>query len=113
MKKTKMKRDKYGNLYWEEYYKHLPIPKDWENVSYGNDELPSFEFNGYHIWINSPLLKDRKQNYLGIGHKDLSGFEDWIYSVMKADEYGMGEKSEELYTSDFNEVLNYVNKENK
>ena len=29
-----MKRDKYGNLYWEEYYKHLPIPKDWENVSF-------------------------------------------------------------------------------
>ena len=27
------KRDKYGNLYWEEYYKYT-IPKDWENVSY-------------------------------------------------------------------------------
>ena len=105
------KKDEHGNLYWEEYYKHLPIPKEWENVSYSNDELPSFEYNGYHIWINSPLLKERKENYLGIGYKDLSNFEDWKYAITLIDEYGDGEKSEELITSDFNEVLNYVNKE--
>ena len=53
----------------------------------------------------------RKENYLGIGHKDLSNFEDWKYAITLIDEYGDGEKSEEFITSDFNEVLNYVNKE--
>ena len=108
-----MKKNKKTNLTWEEYYQDLPIPTEWQNVSYSNDEFPSFEFNGYHIWINSPLLRERKENYLGFGHEDLSKFEDWKYAVTLVDEYGDGEKSEELITSDFNEVLEYVNKENK
>ena len=108
-----MKTNNKTNLTWEEYYQDLPIPTEWQNVSYGNDEFPSFEFNGYHIWINSPLLRERKENYLGFGHEDLSNFEDWKYAITLVDEYGDGEKSEELITSDFNEVLEYVNKENK
>jgi hypothetical protein len=108
-----MKTNKKTYLTWEEYYQDVPIPTEWQNVSYRNDEFPSFEFNGYHIWINSPLLRERKENYLGFGHEDLSNFEDWRYAVTLVDEYGDGEKSEELITSDFNEVLEYVNKENK
>ena len=42
-----MKSNKKTNL-TEEYYQDLPIPKEWQNVSYSNDEFPSFEFNGYH-----------------------------------------------------------------
>ncbi len=29
---------------WEDYYADLDIPEGWENVSYGNDALPSFLF---------------------------------------------------------------------
>ena len=27
---------------WGDYYSDLDIPEGWENVSYGNDALPSF-----------------------------------------------------------------------
>ena len=29
----------FRGLTWKDYYKDLDIPKDWENISYGNDEL--------------------------------------------------------------------------
>jgi len=32
---------------WKNYYKDLDIPKTWENVSYSNDELPSFIYNKF------------------------------------------------------------------
>ena len=94
---------------WTDYYKGLPIPKDWKNISYSNDELPSFSCNGFQIWINSPLLEELKESYLGIGYKDLSKYEDWIYSVMYERDYAEGEDNL-LYTNDFNEVINFVNK---
>jgi hypothetical protein len=27
---------------WKNYYTDLDIPESWENISYSNDELPSF-----------------------------------------------------------------------
>jgi hypothetical protein len=36
------KLDYQKKLTWEDYYRYLDIPDEWENVSYGNDELPSF-----------------------------------------------------------------------
>lgn len=94
---------------WTDYYKDLPIPKDWENISYGNDELPSFSCNGYQIWINSPSLEERKENYLGLGYKDLSKYKDWIYTIKYARDYAE-DKDNLLYTNDFNEVVDFVNK---
>ena len=96
-------------MMWADYYKDLPIPKDWENVSYGNDELPSFACNGYQIWINSPILAERQENYLGIGFKDLSNYEDWIYTIKYERDYAE-DKDNLLYTNDFKEVIDFVNK---
>ena len=96
-------------MMWTEYYKHLPIPSDWENVSYGNDELPSFACNGYQIWINSPILAERQENYLGIGFKDLSKYEDWIYTIKYERDYAE-DKDNLLYTNDFSEVIDFVKK---
>mgnify|MGYP003144332193 FL=1 len=110
MTKDNYKRDQYGNLYWSEYYKDLPIPKDWENISYGNDELPSFSCNGYTIWINSPILKERQENYLAIGFEDLSDYKDWIFAITYTRDYGEVSREDEFNTCDFNEVLDYVNK---
>tara|TARA_R100000479_G_scaffold76761_1_gene37276 strand:- start:71 stop:553 length:483 start_codon:yes stop_codon:yes gene_type:complete len=96
-------------MMWTEYYKDLPIPSDWENVSYGNDELPSFACNGYQIWINSPILAERQENYLGIGFKDLSKYEDWIYTIKYERDYAE-DKDNLLYTNDFSEVIDFVKK---
>ena len=68
----------FKGLHWEDYYKDLDIPKDWENISYGNDELPSFLYKDYQIWINSPLLSERKEGYLGIGFDNLDHYKDMV-----------------------------------
>tara|TARA_R100001460_G_scaffold53240_2_gene92279 strand:+ start:229 stop:732 length:504 start_codon:yes stop_codon:yes gene_type:complete len=105
-------------MMWTDYYKDLPIPSDWENVSYGNDELPSFACNGYQIWINSPNIEERKESYLGLGFGTLTDYEDWIFHVRYYfDEETKKEhiKKEEgyfdgFYFTDFQKVLNFVNK---
>ena len=123
------KLDYQKKLTWEDYYRYLDIPDEWENVSYGNDELPSFSHNGYQIWINHPTLEGRRENYLGIGYKDLSEFEDWKFAVCYTRDYGnlldkckyikresFSDKvadshgCEQLMTMFFNEVVDFVNK---
>lgn len=96
-------------MLWSDYYKNLDIPKDWENISYGNDELPSFSCNGYTIWINSPILEERQENYLSIGYKDLSEYQDWIFAVTYTRDYGEGAE-DLLQSTDFDEVVKFVNK---
>lgn len=94
---------------WSDYYKHLDIPKNWDNISYGNDELPSFSCNGYTIWINSPSLKERQENYLRLGFKDLSDYEDYIFAVTYTRDYAeVG--NDLLMSSNFDEVVSFVNK---
>ena len=110
MSKDNYKRNQYGNIYWSEYYKDLPIPNDWENISYGNDELPSFSCNGYTIWINSPILEERQENYLAIGFEDLSDYKDWIFAITYTRDYGEVSREDEFKTNDFNKVVDYVNK---
>ena len=121
--------DHQNKLTWTDYYRYIDIPDEWENVSYGNDELPSFSHNGYQIWINHPTLEGRQENYLGIGHKDLSEFEDWRFAVCYTRDYGnlldqckyieresFSDKNadshgcEQLKTMFFNEVVDFVNK---
>jgi len=123
------KLDYQNKLTWEDYYQYLDIPDEWENVSYGNDESPSFSHNGYQIWINHPTLEGRQQAYLGIGYKDLSEFEDWKFAVCYTRDYGNlldkckyikresfpdenadSHGCEQLMTMYFNEVVDFVNK---
>lgn len=92
---------------WNEYIKDLTLPKGWADVSYRNDALPSFMSSdnydkGYHIWIDSHDIKERKQNSL-----DIYGLENKLaprFHVVLG--YG-GE--ENLFTSDnFNEVVKWI-----
>ena len=97
---------------WKNYYRNVDIPNDWENVSYGNDMFPSFEFNGYQIWFNSPILAIRHENYLDFGYDNLDNFEedgwDWQFLVTLSEEYGEVGKEPILKTSDFDEVIKLV-----
>ena len=107
------KLDYQNRLTWEDYYRYLDIPDEWENVSYGNDELPSFSINGYHIWINRPTLEGRQQAYLGYkpdgNEYALKDYQDWRFAVMYESDYGYG-KEDLLVTMYFNEVVDFVNK---
>jgi hypothetical protein len=90
---------------WDQYTKGYCIPANWEDTSWGNDELPSFETNGYRIWVNSPDLAERKesQEHMGI---PISKFVDWIFAVTRSSYY---EESEDLLLStNIKEVIDFV-----
>ena len=38
---------------WDTYITDLDIPDTWECTNFHHDELPSFEINGYKVWIDS------------------------------------------------------------
>jgi hypothetical protein len=88
------------NITWEQYTSLYNIPADWEDTSWGNDELPSFENNGYKIWVNSPSLAERKesQEHMGIPANE---FVDWIFAISYDGE-------DLLLTMDFNEAIDFV-----
>ena len=111
---------------WETYINDLDIPKNWECTSYGNDELPSYQVNGFHIWIDSHDLQERIQNT-----KNIFGDDVWIleereivngidvtgdnlsrrFIIQHADNYN-GDIYDDvtlLATDNFKEVINYVN----
>jgi hypothetical protein len=83
---------------WKDHYRDLNIPSQWQNISYGNDELPSFLCNGYQIWINAPTLNERKE---------WCDDEDWLFAVTYANEYGE-QPADLLRTMDFDEVVSFV-----
>ena len=95
------------NITWDQYTKGYCIPADWENTSWGNDELPSFETNGYRIWVNSPYFAERKesQEHLGMTGDD---FKDWIFAVTYCSEIGAGEDL--LLSTNIKEVIDFVSK---
>tara|TARA_R100000687_G_C6364325_1_gene124930 strand:- start:39 stop:530 length:492 start_codon:yes stop_codon:yes gene_type:complete len=97
-------------LNWTDYYKDLDIPKTWENISYSNDEFPSFSCKGYTIWINSPNKKEREENYLGIGYDNLDDYEDWIFVVTYTHDYGTVTHRDLLSSMDFKKVKEFVSK---
>ena len=91
---------------WEDYYSDLDIPEGWENVSYGNDALPSFisdkdNIKGYQIWINSHNPEVKKLNSL-----DIYGVEEsFRFCVTLC--YGY---EKDLFQSDnFIEVIEWIN----
>ena len=111
---------------WDIYITDLDIPDNWECTSFHHDELPSYQFNGYHIWIDSHDLHQRIQNTKNIFGKDLYISEernivDGVdvtddnlmsrFTIEYADNYN-GVISNDitlLSTNDFQEVINYVN----
>jgi hypothetical protein len=80
---------------WKNYYKDLNIPKTWENISYSNDELPSFMYNKFQVWIDKP-------------DSDKSQFPN-RFCVMKLDDDNQTIDDQFFESNDFNEVLNLIN----
>ena len=97
---------------WKDYTDDLAIPEDWEDITWHNNELPSFIVNGYHIWINSPRAEERKENYTSNGWNP-DDYEDWRFEVQAYNEED-GEiiypEANELLTLDFDEVVRFVSK---
>ena len=101
---------------WKDYTDDLAIPEDWEDVSWHNNELPSFIVNGYHIWMNSPRAEERKENYTSNGWNP-DDYEDWRFLVnLYNEEDGEiiypedGSDPAELLTLDFDELVAFVSK---
>ena len=84
---------------WKNYYTDLNIPKTWENISYSNDELPSFMYNNFQIWIDKP-------------DSDKSQFPN-RFCMMKLDDDKQTIDDWYFDTNNFDEVLNYVNNKTK
>ena len=80
---------------WKNYYKDLNIPKNWENISYSNDELPSFMYNKFQVWIDKP-------------DSDKSQFPN-RFCVMKLDDDNQTIDDWYFESDNFDEVLKTVN----
>ena len=93
------------------FIKDLNIPKDWEDMFYGNDAMYGFEIGDLRIWIDHPIAAESEMYRKEHG-------EYMRFIVVCSDKY-IDENPNDLnadnvlFTSnDFNEVINYV-KENK
>tara|TARA_R110000824_G_scaffold208129_1_gene393683 strand:+ start:356 stop:658 length:303 start_codon:yes stop_codon:yes gene_type:complete len=80
---------------WDKYnLADLDIPKEWEDVSYGNDLQPSFLIKGFQIFIAETDIAEREWDEMP------------RFTVQHWNYYG------DCYTSrtmeDFSEVLEYV-----
>lgn len=84
---------------WKNYYTDLDIPKTWENISYSNDELPSFMYNKFQVWIDKP-------------NSDKSQFPN-RFCVMKLDDDNQTIDDWFLESNNFDEVLNLINNQEK
>ena len=49
--------------YFKECIEDITIPEEWEDVSYGNDEAPSWTCNGYQIHVNHRNFIDRPDTF--------------------------------------------------
>jgi len=93
---------------WSQYYRDLPIPKHWIDVSYSNDVYPSFqtsesEDHGYIVFIDSYDTEVRADNTEEITGKRSPLLPRFTVSA----EYGVPEAT--LFTSDdFNAVLEWI-----
>ena len=55
-----MNEEYYTNQeYFRDCLRHFVTPKGWQNVSYLNDEAPSFIFNDYQIFVEHYDPKQR------------------------------------------------------
>ena len=66
------------------------------------------DVNSYQIWINSPLLSERQENYLGIGFDNLDNYKDWKFAVCNYNANDC-ETQDEIFTSlELSEVINFL-----
>ncbi len=72
----------------------VPIPHEWESISYKNDVCPSFSIGKLQIFVCDEETKRLEQ----FNEK---------YTVMYADDYGSG-YDQLLMSDDWNEVLKFV-----
>ena len=82
--------------YFDACVEDLDIPEEWECVSYYNDVCPSWEFNGWLIFIEH-RYSELREYWEDIGR----------FCVYKAEDYGTAE-NHVLETSVFKDVLNFV-----
>ena len=73
----------------------LELPTEWHCTSYQNDELPSYQYNGWIIFIDSKKPSDR-----------LGDIHDWNprFQVYNWDVYN-GHGNRDLYDKDIDEPL--------
>ena len=75
------------------FYKDLDIPTTWENISYSNDELPSFMANKFQVWIDQPDSTQFPNRFCVMRlDDDNQTIDDWFFE-----------------SDDFDEVLKTVN----
>ena len=72
----------------------VPIPYEWESVSYSNDLCPSFSHKGLQIFVWDEETKKLEELHSK-------------YSVIREEDYGHG-YDDLLLTDDWNEVLEFV-----
>tara|TARA_R110000824_G_C14713463_1_gene624164 strand:+ start:154 stop:483 length:330 start_codon:yes stop_codon:yes gene_type:complete len=83
--------------YFAECLKDFVQPENWANISYGNDACPSFEYNGYQIFVDHPDPKEREV-----------GEDSNRYAVIISLEYG--DTGWMFCTDNFADVLKEVEK---
>ena len=78
---------------WTDFYKDLDIPTTWENISYCNDELPSFQVNQFQVWIDQPDSTEFPNRFCVMRlDDDNQTIDDWFFE-----------------SDNFQDVLNLVN----
>lgn len=82
--------------YFDSCVEDLDIPEEWECVSYYNDVCPSWEYNGWHIFIEH-RYSELREYWEDIGR----------FCLYRAEDYGTSENPV-LMTSVFKDVLNFV-----
>ena len=90
---------------WSTYTDDLNIPNNWKCVSYHHDELPSYEVNGFQIYMDSHHISERKinsKNIMGLDNELMPRF------MVENDNY------EQLFTTnDFKELNAWIEEQNK
>jgi|TARA_R110000744_G_scaffold378251_1_gene494136 hypothetical protein len=94
---------------WNTYITDLNIPNNWKNTSYHNDELPSYQVNGLHIWIDSHNVSERELNT-----KNIIGSDSGLmprFTVQTASSYNCYDDDHTwiFETDSFQELLEFVN----
>ena len=74
----------------------VPIPHEWESISYSNDVCPSFKVKDLQIFVMDDETRDEEE----LDHK---------FTIITEEEYGEGTEPF-LNTNDWNEVLTFVKK---
>ncbi len=93
---------------WNTYTTDLDIPNNWECTSFHHDELPSYQFNEWHIWIDSHDKKERELNT-----KNIIGSDSGLlprFTVQTASSYNCEDDDHTMYfeTNSFKELLEFV-----